>query len=258
MPTEKLTQLPGFITPNWNAPDEIVALVTTREVGHSQGAFGGFNIATHVGDDEENVGLNRAALFGLLDSGTHIQWLDQQHGTRVITAQKDGEVRSADGSYTKEPGVACCVTTADCLPVFLTSTSGNEIALVHAGWRGLAAGILANSVQQFESPPTALMAWLGPAIGPCHFEVGGEVRQAFLAGVSSELQASLALSFEPTGEAGKFMADLYGLARTWLNWLGITNVSGGNLCTYCQFDTLYSFRRQSPTGRMASLIYRRP
>ena len=249
------------VVPDWRVPDNVVALSTTRRAGAGSGAYKGFNLASHVGDDPSAVSSNRESLLELLDPGVKLQWLQQVHGTNVVTADKDSNEPVADGCFTTRAGIACCVATADCLPVLMTNSSGTAVAATHAGWRGLAAGILEQTLASFSEPATQIHAWLGPAIGPCHFEVGEEVRDVFLGspdGAGTPLARLIDDCFTATDKPGKYMADLYGLARCRLAHYGVTNISGGGYCTYCQPDDFYSFRRNNITGRMTSLIYLKP
>lgn len=243
-----------WISATWDAPSNVVALSTVCKVGDSS-ASSDFNLAFHVGGNPNNVQHNRRRLQQHLGDRLDFQWLKQVHGTGVIEAKRDGSTPEADAVITSESDLVCCVLTADCLPVFLSSRSGRVVAVAHAGWRGLAAGVLENTVASFPVSGEQIVAWLGPAIGPCHFQVGTEVRDAFL-GASGEESAALESCFSADREPGKYHADLYGLATAKLTNLGV-EVSGGGYCTYCESDRFYSYRRQRNTGRMASLIYRK-
>jgi YfiH family protein len=245
---------PGWCYVDWDVPDNVVALTTARPGGNSIGDFESFNLALHVGDDPGRVQQNRRQLRQFLGDQVDFQWLQQTHGTDVVQAARGGYVQNADAAYTTETDLACCVLTADCLPVFLADSKGSAVALAHAGWRGLAAGILERTVASLPAPGGELRAWLGPAIGPCHFQVGKEVKEAFLAAAEGELLQGLETCFAGDREPGKYRADLYRLATLKLEKLGV-EVSGGGLCTYCDDTRFYSFRRQKNTGRMASLIY---
>lgn len=244
----------NWLFPDWQAPDNVVALTTTRLGGVSVGDYADFNLATHVGDEPENVRLNRTQLLQQLGDQIDLQWLDQVHGTEAVQAQLGAGVQQADAVFTSESGLACCVLTADCLPVLLAASSGQAVAAVHAGWRGLAAGVLENTVSRFPASGDEILAWLGPAIGPCHFQVGNEVREAFLDAQGAGQKAQIEGCFRPDSEPDRYRADLYGLAAFKLQGLGI-KVFGGGFCTFCDADRFYSFRRQKNTGRMASLIY---
>lgn len=249
---------PDVIFPDWNASPNVVALSTTRINGFSSGNYEALNIAQHVGDDPVCVRKNRDLVKSLLHEGVDLQWLQQVHGNHVIELSSRRDSIEADGLYTTKAGIACCISTADCLPVLFTNRQGDSVAAAHAGWRGLAAGILEQTVATFSSPPDEITAWLGPAIGPCHFEVGAEVREEFLTRSSDELKGFTAACFQPNGAPGKYMADLYKLAGLRLKAIGLNNISGGGWCTFCDSNRFYSYRRQSQTGRMVSLIYLKP
>jgi YfiH family protein len=236
----------GWLIPDWPAPANVRAACTTRRGGSSQGAFAALNLAAHVGDDPEAVARNRAELRAVLELPSEPVWLEQVHGTEVIDAGRPAP-RRADASFTGVPGVVCAVLTADCLPVLLCDSAGSCVAAVHAGWRGLAAGVLENAVAALDVPD--LMAWLGPAIGPQAFEVGAEVRQAFVAPHPESAPAFTA------GEEGKWRADLYQLARFALRRAGVNDVYGGGWCTHGDPERFYSYRRDGVTGRMASVIW---
>jgi YfiH family protein len=246
----------SYLIPDWPAPARVRACITTRLGGQSQGPYASFNLATHVGDDPSAVADNRAALVERLGLKRKPQWLEQIHGTQVVEAADDGWVRSADGCYTRAPGLACAVMTADCLPVFVCNTSGSQVAVLHAGWRGLAKGILAKGLDTFSEPGSELMAWLGPAISQPHFEVGIEVLEAFFESARDVHHSDLiAAAFTPGKRPLHFFADIYALARAELQALGVKAIFGGNYCTYRDETRFYSFRRDKTTGRMASLIW---
>ena len=171
---------PSFIVPDWPAPANVIAAVTTRLGGVSKGDYSSFNLAMHVNDDREHVQINREKLHHIFGVDVGFQWLEQVHGTHVIEAKKDAEIVKADAVYTTEKGIVCCITTADCLPIFLASKTGKAVAVVHAGWRGLAGGVVENCLNLIPETRGNMIAWLGPAIGPCHFEVGSEVREKFV------------------------------------------------------------------------------
>jgi YfiH family protein len=256
-----------MIRPDWGAPDDVVALVTTRSDGASEAPYDSFNLARHVGDEAARVEANRATLLAALPDRVPVQWLSQVHGTDILHVRDPSTVSSApdlapypapqaDAIFLPTRGIAGAVMTADCLPVLFADTAGTAVAAAHAGWRGLVAGILENTVAQF--PDTrSLVAWLGPAIGPCHFEVGAEVRDIFLARATAYGEAATEDAFRPAAHVGKWMADIYALARVRLEAAGVTSISGGHFCTVCE-QRFYSYRRDGVTGRMASLIYRRP
>ncbi|WOJ96479.1 peptidoglycan editing factor PgeF [Congregibacter brevis] len=236
-------------------PVNVRIFYTTREGGHSEGPFRGFNLGLHVGDREEAVLENRAVLQSHLPEDTKIAWMDQVHGIRVVAASDSITTPlPADACWTCESGIACAVMVADCLPVLLTDQRGDVVAAVHAGWRGLAAGVLDSAVSALKVPPEEICAWLGPAIGKEVFEVGPEVRAAFITGDSgSGLSACFRLS---PHHAGHYLADLSELTRLRLQRLGVFNVSSLNACTVNEPDRFFSYRRDGVTGRMACLILR--
>lgn len=244
----------AFIEPDWPAPPGIGALSTIRQGGVSEGIYSGLNLGDHVEDNPVAVASNRAQLLRALPRDTAIQWLDQVHGVTVIEATADPDVFEADAAWTRTPGVACAVMTADCLPVLFCDRAGTVVAAAHAGWRGLLSGVLENAVASMSTPPGQILAWLGPAIGQDAFEVGAEVYQQFLA-VPDAIQPQVARCFRESGAEGKYLADLYGLARQRLSSQGVTGVYGGDYCTYSDPERFYSYRRDGQTGRMASLIW---
>lgn len=234
-----------LITPQWPAPANIRAFCTRRQGGVSQGEYAGLNLATHVGDDPARVMDNRRLLAAQLPAEPY--WLEQTHSTRIVDANS-GE-QNADACFTELPDVVCTVMTADCLPLLLCDREGRYVAAVHAGWRGLAEGIIENSVRRFPCQPGQLLAWLGPAIGPGAFEVGEEVRDIFVRQAAEDEQA-----FVVSGD--KYKADLYQLARLRLQRLGISAIYAEDFCTYRQADDFYSYRRDGQTGRIATGIWR--
>lgn len=240
---------PEFIVPDWPAPPGVGCLVTTRRGGESQGAFSTLNLGAHVGDDPTAVAANRDIVGRSI--GARPVWLNQVHGTRVVdVAEADGaRPPEADAAFARRAGVACVVMTADCLPVLLCDAAGTVVAAAHAGWRGLLAGVLETTVAAMDVPGKNLMAWLGPAIGPQAFEVGDEVREAFVA-VASEA----APAFQSVA-GGKWLADIYLLARLRLKGQGVERVFGGDFCTVTEADRFFSYRRDGQTGRMASMIW---
>lgn len=239
----------GVFTPDWPLPPGVRAAGTTRLGGASVGPFAGFNLGDHVGDDPRAVAANRAALGAALGLPAPPAWLSQVHGCAVAGPDDPGGF-AADARYADRPGVVCAVLTADCLPLLLCSDDGREIAAVHCGWRGLAAGIVGVAVGRFAAAPASLLAWLGPAIGPSVFEVGGEVREAFL---SADRGAGACFS---AGRNGRWLADLAGLARRALAACGVRRVYGGDACTVTEAERFFSYRRDGVTGRMASLVWR--
>lgn len=226
------------------------ALTTTRTGGASTAPWDSFNLGHHVGDLPESVTANRAALAQALPAKTAIQWLEQVHGIDVIEAGRNITSPQADACWTRETGLACAVMTADCLPVLFCDRKGTVVAAAHAGWRGLQAGILEATVSSMGVAPGDILAWLGPAIGPSAFEVGPEVREAFLA--SSEASETC-FSISP-GKPGHFLADIYALARQRLTAVGVNRVYGGDFCTYSDSERFFSYRRDGQTGRMTSVI----
>ena len=244
-----------LLRPQWPAPANICAVVTERRGGVSQPPYDTLNLALHVDDDSGRVEQNRRLLSSQLGI-EHIQWLEQVHGTDIADAADDQRVRTADGAITDQPGLACAVLTADCLPVLLCDQSGQQVAAVHAGWRGLSAGILGQAVARFSAPPAELLAWMGPAIGPDAFEVGVDVLEAcFQLAHSPEDTDAISHCFRPGARPFKFYADLQGLARFALQQ-GVNAIYGEPLCTVGNADRFYSYRREGTTGRFASLIWR--
>jgi YfiH family protein len=235
------------IVPDWPAPAHVHALVTTRAGGVSRGPYAAMNLALHVGDDAAAVAENRRRLRLRLPAEP--RWLEQVHGKLAVDAASAQPGCRADASVAGAREVVCAVLTADCLPVLLCDEAGSAVAAAHAGWRGLAGGVVEAAVAAMRRPPENLLAWLGPAIGPQAFEVGDEVREAFLAGAPAA-----AAAFTPRA-GGKWLADLYRLATLRLNALGVSRVFGGGFCTYREAERFYSFRREGRTGRMASLIW---
>jgi YfiH family protein len=246
---------PPFIEPDWPAPAGVLALCTTRSGGRSAAPYESFNLAHHVGDSDSSVAANRDILARALPGSVDISWLSQVHGTGVIQAGQGGLYPAADAQWSRGPGTACAVLTADCLPVLLCSASGDVVAAAHAGWRGLLAGVLEATVGAMNTAPNDVLAWLGPAIGPAAFEVGPEVREGFLAAAGPSEVPAIAACFVPSqARPGHWFADLYTLARIRLGALGLTRIFGGGLCTHSDCERFYSYRRDGQTGRMASLI----
>jgi YfiH family protein len=245
----------NFIEPDWPAPANIVALSTLRGGGASSAPYASLNFADHVDDDSEAVAANRAILSQWLPPGTRVQWLEQVHGSQVVRAGAAGSCPLADASWSSDRGQACAVMTADCLPVLFCSRAGDVVAAAHAGWRGLLEGVLENTVTAMGVAPADILAWLGPAIGPVAFEVGPEVRSAFLAAASREQVQATDASFVPSSQhRGRYLANLYTLARVRLAGLQSANIFGGGYCTHSDSARFFSYRRDGQTGRMASLI----
>ena len=238
---------PGLLQPDWDLPEGAGALLTTRAGGQSTGPFASFNLGGHVGDDPAAVAANRARLRGFLPADP--LWLNQVHGAAVADSDLSEGVPEADAVLARSSGRVCAVLTADCLPVLLCDDDASVVAAAHAGWRGLAAGVLEATLDALALPADQVLVWLGPAIGAQAFEVGAEVREAFIA-----QHAEAAEAFRPSHNAGKFMADIYQLARIRLAARGVTAVYGGDFCTYND-PRFYSYRRSAQTGRFASLIW---
>ncbi|HJV82627.1 peptidoglycan editing factor PgeF [Noviherbaspirillum sp.] len=245
-----------FITPDWiNVPDNVGAISTTRTGGFSLAPYddgtggGGLNLGTHVGDDPDAVAKNRVLLRTLLP--TEPAWLSQVHGTVVLDAADAADAPNADASIATRAGIVCVIQTADCLPVLFCDVQGRVVGAAHAGWRGLASGVLENTVSRMRDAGAGdILAWMGPAIGPRSFEVGQDVFDAFV-----ERDASMASAFRALPDQRKYLADIYSLARTRLASAGVGQVYGGGLCTVTDARRFYSYRRDKVTGRMASLIW---
>jgi len=262
----------ALLIPEWPAPANVKAWVTSRySISNNNSkpanSLGAFNLATHVEDSIDTVTQNREALKAKLEESldkeqklSRIQWLEQVHGTQIITATDMAvkPVPQADAIYCQLKGVACAVLTADCLPVIFCSDDGKEIAVAHAGWRGLADGILQLTLEKFKASPDHILAWLGPAIGPCHFQVGDEIKQIFV-----QNNSGLASCFTPSNREGfetlpHWNADLFQIAKKILLASGLQSITGGGLCTYCENQRFYSFRycneQNQQSGRFATLI----
>ena len=246
---------PDWIVPGWPAPPHVKALITTRAGGVSAGPYESFNIGLSTGDDARAIEANRARLRTVLPREP--RWLKQVHGARVVDGDTDGNASvdrpEADACVARTRGNVCAVLVADCLPVLFTDRAGTLVAGAHAGWRGLAGGVIENTVQTLAANgarPEDVLAYLGPAIGPAAFEVGDEVYAAY---TQSDPQSSTA--FVPHGN-GKWLADLFALARRALARSGVTAVYGGGLCTYSNPARFYSYRREKITGRMGAFIWR--
>ncbi|KAF0866912.1 peptidoglycan editing factor PgeF [Pseudomonas sp. LD120] len=235
-----------WLMPDWPAPAGVKACVTTRSGGVSLAPFDSLNLGDHVEDLPEAVAENRRRLtehFGIAPA-----WLQQVHGVAVAHADPS-VIATADASWSATPGVACVVMTADCLPALFCNRGGTRVAAAHAGWRGMAAGVLEATLDSLDTTPSEVLVWLGPAIGPQCFEVGAEVREAFVAQLAQAEQA-----FVPSVNAGRYMADIYQLARLRLAARGVTAVYGGIDCTVTD-PRFFSYRRSPRTGRFASLIW---
>lgn len=239
----------AFLKPDWPAPPNVRAAMTTREGGCSTGPYASLNLGQRCGDDAVAVTRNRARLMRALGLPREPQWLDQVHGCTVLQAPFDGSAE-ADGIWTQAPLTPCAVMTADCLPVLFCDVGGEVVAAAHAGWRGLAGGVLEAAVAALPVPPSTLLAWLGPAIGSTAFEVGPEVRAAFI-----ERHAAARAAFTPGRRPDSFMADLYALARLRLADAGVVWVGGGDCCTHTESQRFFSYRRDGVTGRMAAMVW---
>ncbi len=239
-----------WIIPDWPAPAHVRAMVTTRAGGTSSGPYAGMNLGRRTADDPAAVEANHAQLNRLLPEPP--RWLAQVHGSSVVDADMmtGNDAPEADASVARRPGTVCAILVADCLPVLFTDRAGSCIAAAHAGWRGLAGGILTSTIASMPAKPADLLAWIGPGIGPTAFEVGDDVLQAFCADAPERKAA-----FKPL-RAGKWLCDLPALARDALRRAGVTQVYGGDLCTYTDSERFYSHRRNPVTGRMAALIWR--
>ncbi|MEP4487279.1 MAG: peptidoglycan editing factor PgeF [Halioglobus sp.] len=254
-----------WLLPQWPAPPNILALSTKRVGGASEPPFSSLNLALHVGDDPPAVRCNREILQSKLPKGVAVQWLQQVHGVNVVNATPESSSTDlhlgpeADACWTSSAGVACAVLTADCLPILLCDRDGGYVAAVHAGWRGLLAGVVEATVAASPIDPPALMAWLGPHIGQQAFEVGEEVRDAFLAEAAAfGGRDKVSECFLVAPRAGHWLANLEGLAAMKMESMGIMGIYRSNSCTFGEDDRYFSYRRDGDTGRMASLILINP
>jgi YfiH family protein len=242
----------GWLEPDWPAPEGVRALSTFRQGGVSAAPYVSLNLGGHVGDVPSAVAENRRRLAAAAGLPEEPMWLAQVHGATVVdldAAASESGIGPADAAFTRQRGRVCAILTADCLPILLAADSGGLVAAVHAGWRGLAGGVIEATVRALALPPDGLMAWLGPAIGPTHFEVGAEVREALLAG-----DPGAKADFAPNAR-GRFLADLDGLVRRRLAALGVRRIYGGGQCTYTDPGRYFSHRRDRVTGRQATLIW---
>ncbi len=236
------------ITPDWPVPANVRALQTTRSGGLSSKPYDSLNLGTHVGDVPMVVARNRMLLNSMLPSEP--VWMEQVHGKTVASADAAGCVVTADACIARQRGSVCVVMTADCLPILLCDQQGSVVAAIHAGWKGLAAGVVEATVHAMRVDASQLMAWFGPAISQDAFEVGAEVREVFVSHDSASDTA-----FQPQAEEGKYHADLYALARLRLQALGVTQIYGGDRCSYRERETFFSYRRDGVTGRMGTFIW---
>lgn len=238
-----------LLKPDWILPAGVHSFSTTRNGGASHAPYHSLNLGDHVGDDARLVLENRQRLSHQLGLTQEIIWLEQVHGTKVLSLETTRPINCrADGSYSRISGQVCAIMTADCLPVLFCSVKGDEVAAAHAGWRGLQCGVLEQMLAHFMARPADIMAWLGPAIGPKQFEVGPEVRQVFI-----DKDPDTQCAFRARGD--KYLADIYMLARQRLQSMGVAQVYGGDYCTVSQPELFFSYRRDKNTGRMASLIW---
>ncbi len=238
-----------WLLPDWDAPPRVRAFVTTRAGGVSGGEFASMNLGERSGDDREAVARNRLIVRRELPSMP--RWMAQVHGTAVADLDRlqESEVPTADAAIASQPGRVGVVLTADCMPLFLCDEAGKRVGVLHAGWRGMAAGVIESTVRAMGEGAARMLAWMGPTIGPSAFEVGGEVREAFVA-VDPEADAAFR-SHKP----GKYMADLYTLARQRLARAGVRRVHGGGFCTYTDSRRFFSYRRAQASGRMGAFIW---
>jgi polyphenol oxidase len=240
----------GWLEADWPAPEGIKALSTYRDGGASTGRYASLNLGDHVGDDPATVAENRRRLRYEAALPSEPQWLAQVHGVQVANLDSDTPRGPADAAFTQRPDRVCAILTADCLPVLFAADSGEVVGAAHAGWRGLAAGVIETAFRALRVAPERMLVWLGPAIGPQAFEVGGEVREAFLRQDEGSGEA-----FAPS-PAGRYLADLGLLVRRRLGLLGVTRIYGGGECTHALGYRYFSHRRDGNCGRQATLIWR--
>lgn len=238
-----------YIRPDWPAPPNVRAASTLRAGGVSTGEFSSLNLALHVADEPAAVAENRRRLRLGLDLPAEPVWLNQVHGVAVVEAQPRATLAAADASVAHFPGQVCVVMTADCLPVLFCDRAGTRVGAAHAGWRGLVGGVLEETVRALKTPAQDLLAWLGPAIEQRAFEVGEEVREQFMTRDPANVAA-----FE-RNDRGRWQADLYDLARRELARLGVMEISGGGFDVFSDEERFFSYRRNSRTGRMATLVW---
>jgi hypothetical protein len=240
---------PQWLIPDWPAPASVRALSTCRAGGVSGPPFASLNLAGHVGDAVDAVAENRRLLRAAAGLQMEPRWLAQIHGICVRDLDASDPDGPADAAVTRQPDRICAILTADCLPILLAAESGDRVGAAHAGWRGLAGGVIEAAVTALRTAPRELLAWLGPAIGPRHFEIGADVREALLAGDPAAASAFV------TNARGRFMADIHALARSRLERLGVERIYGAAECTYTDGDKYFSHRRDGRTGRQATLIW---
>lgn len=238
-----------LIEPDWPAPSRVKAYSTTRSGGFSKPPYASFNLSSSGGDDPEDVKRNRTLLVQQLHLPTEPVWLHQVHGTQAVLAEQAQAVTTADAAYTYQANIVCGVLTGDCLPLLICNRQATVVAAIHAGWKGLLAGVIEATIDKIESANSDLLVWLGPAIGPQAFEVGAEVLQQFVA-----VDPNAAAAFY-SKDNGRYRADIYHLARQRLQQCGVDQIYGGNFCTYEDEQRFFSYRRDVKTGRMASIIW---
>lgn len=250
-----MTAMHDWIVPDWPAPVNVKALFTTRKGGVSSGAgnlYTSMNLGIHVNDNPEDVAQNRRLLRRHLPHEP--KWLQQVHGTRPVQIERIAEaVPQADAAYSRQQHAVCAVMVADCLPVLFCDLDGTTVGVAHAGWRGLAGGILEKTIEAMQVDQRQMIAWLGPAIGPDHFEVGADVYEAF---VQRDPQAAQAFTPKASRRGQKWLADIFMLARQRLSNCGVAGIYGGGICTFSDRARFFSYRRDGETGRMAALIWR--
>lgn len=253
-----------LITPEWAAHPNVRAVMTTRRGGVSVAPWDSLNLGVHVGDSHTSVLQNRRRVREKAALPSEPVWLEQVHGTSVVVldethavAAAAGQRPRADAAVTSREGLVCAIQVADCMPVLFAARDGSVVGAAHAGWRGLAGGVLEATVLAMGAPAAEIAAWLGPAIGPANFEVGEDVVEAFLRASAPADRKATQAAFVPQ-PTGKWLADLYALARLRLAALGVTQVAGGGRCTVAEKDEFFSFRREGQTGRMAALIWLQP
>ena len=238
------------LIPDWRAPERVHAAFTLRHGGVSVRPYDSLNVGVHVGDSAAAVTENRARIHRALRLPGEPVWLEQVHGAQVSQLDQSSHLTRADASVTHSAAKVCAIQVADCMPVLFAARDGSAVGAAHAGWRGLAGGVLEATVRSLSIAPSQLIAWLGPAIGPENFEVGAEVRDAFIAGDAAAAEAFIA------NDRGRWQCDLYWLARRRLESIGLASISGGGWCTYADAGRFFSYRRDGQCGRMAALIWR--
>lgn len=240
-----------IIKPNWPVASHVIAYVSTRKGGVSNGKYSSLNLGAHVGDDLLVVQQNRQLIENRLNFPSEPVWLNQVHGSKVLDLPLEPKVSiSADSCFTSQANTVCTIMTADCLPVLVCDKKGSQVAAIHCGWRGIAGGVIENTIEKFSCSMDEIYVWLGPAIGPNSFEVGIDVYNIFVESVDKTASA-----FIKQKEGNKWLANIYTLAKLKLNSLGIKSIYGGNFDTYSQNDLFFSYRRDKQTGRMASFIW---